>query len=90
MSVVFFLPSVLRYIILIQTGRQANSGANGGICSLNLIGSQGDTGQQLLQRPLVTSADAMKEGVLDIYRIEAVSVGTLRSVRLGFEGRGRG
>ncbi|KAK3777632.1 hypothetical protein RRG08_021747 [Elysia crispata] len=80
---------VLRYIILIQTGRKANSGANGGICSVNLIGSHGDTGQQLLQRPLVRSMDAMKEGALDVYMIEAVSVGTLHSIRLGFEGRGR-
>ncbi|GFN93248.1 lipoxygenase-like protein domain-containing protein 1, partial [Plakobranchus ocellatus] len=85
-----WMPSpVLRYIILIQTGRKANSGANGGICSINLIGSQGDTGQQLLQRPLVTSADSMKEGILDVYMLEAVSVGALHSVRLGFEGRGR-
>ncbi|GFR86805.1 lipoxygenase homology domain-containing protein 1-like isoform X1 [Elysia marginata] len=86
-----WMPSpMLRYIILIQTGRKPNSGANGGISSVNLIGSQGDTGQQLLQRPLVTSADAMKDGILDAYVLEAVSVGALQSVRLGFEGRGRG
>ncbi|KAI8774235.1 lipoxygenasey domain-containing protein 1 [Biomphalaria glabrata] len=79
---------LLRYIILIQTGRHPNSGAHGGLCSINLIGSQGDTGQQILSRSLNTSTDQMKDSILDVYVMEAVCVGQLRNVRLGFDGRG--
>ncbi|KAH9523747.1 hypothetical protein Btru_040820 [Bulinus truncatus] len=79
---------LLRYIILVQTGRHPNSGAHGGLCSVNLIGSQGDTGQQILLHSLNTSSDQMKDGILDVYMMEAVFVGQLRSIKVGFDGRG--
>ncbi|CAL1540914.1 unnamed protein product [Lymnaea stagnalis] len=80
---------VLRYILLVKTGRQPNSGAHGGMCSINLIGSQGDTGQQLLSRPLNTLNDQMKDGIVDVYMLEAVCLGQLRNITLAFDGQGK-
>ena len=82
--------AVLRYLIAVQTGRQRSAGASEGWISVNLIGRNGDTGQQLLQRPLSNPADKMVSGKLDVYMLEAVSVGTLQSLRLVFEGKGKG
>ncbi|XP_059163011.1 lipoxygenase homology domain-containing protein 1-like [Physella acuta] len=83
-----WMPSpLLRYIVMIQTGKKSNSGAHGGVCSINLIGSQGDTGQQVLSRSLITSTDTMKDGILDVYMLEAVCVGQIRNVRLAFDGK---
>ncbi|XP_012939779.1 lipoxygenase homology domain-containing protein 1 isoform X2 [Aplysia californica] len=80
---------VMRYLVLIQTGRLPNSGAHGGVSSICLTGTNGDSGQQLLTRPLASASENMKEGILDVYMLEAVSVGEITSVRLGFEGKGR-
>lgn len=85
-----FLCPVLRYIIIVQTGRKPNSGAHGGMCTINIIGSQGVTGQQKLSHPLGTSADCMKDGMLDVYMLEAICVGEVRKLRLRFDGRGKG
>ncbi|XP_070194990.1 lipoxygenase homology domain-containing protein 1-like isoform X2 [Littorina saxatilis] len=80
---------VLRYIIAVQTGKQPSAGASDGWISVNLIGRNGDTGQQLLQRPLSSPSDKMTAGKLDVYMLEAVSVGTLQGLRLVFEGKGK-
>ncbi|CAG5116254.1 unnamed protein product, partial [Candidula unifasciata] len=85
-----WMPSpLLRYIIIVQTGRKPNSGAHGGVCTINIMGSQGVTGQQKLSHPLGTSADCMKDGMLDVYMLEAVCVGEIRNLKIGFDGKGR-
>ena len=89
-SVIPCYAAVLRYLIAVQTGRQRSAGASEGWISVNLIGRNGDTGQQLLQRPLSNPADKMVSGKLDVYMLEAVSVGTLQNLRLVFEGKGKG
>lgn len=85
-----FVFTVLRYMIMVQTGRQKSAGASGGNISVTLIGSNGDTGQQTLQCTVSNPADRMMSGKIDVYMLEAVSVGTLKSLRLVFHGNNRG
>ena len=86
----FIVFAVLRYLVLIKTGAVSGGSGNGGVCSISLSGTKGDTGQQLLTRSLTSPADSMKEGHLDVYMLEAVSVGEITDIRLCFEGKGRG
>ena len=81
---------MLRYLVMVQTGEVSDAGAQGGVTSVCLMGSKGNTGQQLLTRHLTPSTECMSRGSLDVYVMEAVSVGQINCVRLGFEGRGKG
>nr|XP_020476822.1 lipoxygenase homology domain-containing protein 1-like isoform X2 [Monopterus albus] len=79
---------LIKYRVTICTGTVSGSGTDARVF-LNIIGDLGDTGERLM----VTSknnVNKFEKGNHDEFLIESVSLGQVRRVRVGHDGRGGG
>uniref|UniRef100_A0A8C5H2G2 Lipoxygenase homology domain-containing protein 1-like n=1 Tax=Gouania willdenowi TaxID=441366 RepID=A0A8C5H2G2_GOUWI len=76
------------YCVTICTGNISGSGTDASVF-LNLIGDHGDTGDRLMILSK-NNVNKFEKGNHDEFIIEAVSLGQVRRVRVGHDGRGGG
>ena len=81
--------AVLQYVVVVETGSDADSEAPRGSVLVNLHGEEGDTGLRPLQTSL-TSSGPWSRGHADVFVLEAVSLGSLEKLELIFDGEGEG
>ncbi|KAL7853335.1 hypothetical protein AOLI_G00201790 [Acnodon oligacanthus] len=79
---------LLKYRVTVCTGNVSGSGTDASVY-LNIIGDLGDTGERLLFMSK-NNVNKFEKGNADEFLIEAVSLGTIRRVRIGHDGRGGG
>uniref|UniRef100_A0A3Q3FXL6 PLAT domain-containing protein n=1 Tax=Labrus bergylta TaxID=56723 RepID=A0A3Q3FXL6_9LABR len=80
--------SVIKYRATICTGNVGGSGTDATVF-LNIIGDLGDTGERLMITSK-TNVNKFEKGNHDEFLIDAVSLGQVRRVRVGHDGRGGG
>ncbi|XP_021373395.1 lipoxygenase homology domain-containing protein 1-like isoform X2 [Mizuhopecten yessoensis] len=78
-----------QYVIEIQTGNYPEVSVAQGKAFLTLTGSDGDTGKRPLDKPFFNSSQLWRPGQVDVFIIEAVSVGKMQTLQLQFEGKGK-
>ncbi|XP_073676001.1 lipoxygenase homology domain-containing protein 1-like [Garra rufa] len=78
----------IKYRITVYTGNVSGGGTDAHVF-LCLIGDQGDTGDRSLIN-CKNNVNKFEKGNADEFIIEAVSIGRVRRVRLGHDGRGGG
>uniref|UniRef100_A0A8C8JME5 PLAT domain-containing protein n=1 Tax=Oncorhynchus tshawytscha TaxID=74940 RepID=A0A8C8JME5_ONCTS len=78
----------LIYRVTVCTGKFGGSGTDATVF-LNLIGDLGDTGERTLVN-CKNNVNKFEKGNMDEFIIEAVSIGQVRRVRIGHNGRGGG
>uniref|UniRef100_A0A3B4CPZ4 PLAT domain-containing protein n=1 Tax=Pygocentrus nattereri TaxID=42514 RepID=A0A3B4CPZ4_PYGNA len=79
---------LLKYRVTVCTGNVSGSGTDASVY-LNIIGDLGDTGERLLFMSK-NNVNKFEKGNADEFLIEAVSLGMIRRVRIGHDGRGGG
>ncbi|XP_071008463.1 lipoxygenase homology domain-containing protein 1 [Oncorhynchus clarkii lewisi] len=79
---------LLKYRITICTGRVSGGGTDASVF-LNVIGDLGDTGDRLMFLSK-NNVNKFEKGNADEFLTEAVSLGQVRRVRIGHDGRGGG
>ncbi|CAJ1070168.1 lipoxygenase homology domain-containing protein 1-like [Xyrichtys novacula] len=79
---------LIKYRVTICTGNVSGSGTDASVF-LNIIGDLGDTGERLMFMSK-NNVNKFEKGNHDEFLIEAVSVGQVRKVRVGHDGRGGG
>uniref|UniRef100_A0A8C4HE08 Lipoxygenase homology domains 1b n=1 Tax=Dicentrarchus labrax TaxID=13489 RepID=A0A8C4HE08_DICLA len=87
-EVVRELPALIKYRVTVCTGTIGGSGTDASVF-LNLIGDHGDTGDRWLVN-CKNNINKFEKGNLDEFIIEAVSIGQVRRVRIGHNGKGGG
>nr|XP_055024965.1 lipoxygenase homology domain-containing protein 1 isoform X1 [Misgurnus anguillicaudatus] len=80
--------SVIKYRVTVYTGTISGSGTDASVF-LCLIGDIGDTGDRTLVN-CKNNVNKFEKGNADEFIIEAVSIGRVRRVRIGHNGRGGG
>uniref|UniRef100_A0A671XMC4 Lipoxygenase homology PLAT domains 1 n=1 Tax=Sparus aurata TaxID=8175 RepID=A0A671XMC4_SPAAU len=80
--------SVIKYRVTICTGNVSGSGTDASVF-LNVIGDLGDTGERLMIMSK-NNVNKFEKGNHDEFLIESVSLGQVRRVRVGHDGRGGG
>uniref|UniRef100_A0A8C8HBG1 PLAT domain-containing protein n=1 Tax=Oncorhynchus tshawytscha TaxID=74940 RepID=A0A8C8HBG1_ONCTS len=85
-NIIYF--SVLKYRITICTGKVSGGGTDASVF-LNVIGDLGDTGDRLMFLSK-NNVNKFEKGNADEFLTEAVSLGQVRRVRIGHDGRGGG
>ncbi|XP_072290031.1 lipoxygenase homology domain-containing protein 1 [Eucyclogobius newberryi] len=78
--------AVIKYRVTVCTGTVGGSGTDASVF-LNLIGDKGDTGDRELFN-CKNNVNKFEKGNLDEFIIEAVSVGRVRRIRIGHNGKG--
>uniref|UniRef100_A0A672Z678 Lipoxygenase homology domains 1b n=1 Tax=Sphaeramia orbicularis TaxID=375764 RepID=A0A672Z678_9TELE len=76
------------YRVTVCTGTIGGSGTDASVF-LSLIGDQGDTGDRQLMN-CKNNVNKFEKGNLDEFIIEAVSIGKIRRLRIGHDGKGGG
>ncbi|XP_048065057.1 lipoxygenase homology domain-containing protein 1 isoform X2 [Megalobrama amblycephala] len=79
---------VIKYRVTVYTGNVSGGGTDAHVF-LSLIGDQGDTGDRALIN-CKNNVNKFEKGNADEFIIEAVSIGQVRRVRIGHDGRGGG
>ncbi|CDQ62070.1 unnamed protein product [Oncorhynchus mykiss] len=79
---------LIKYRVTVCTGKFGGSGTDATVF-LNLIGDLGDTGERTLVN-CKNNVNKFEKGNMDEFIIEAVSIGQVRRVRIGHNGRGGG
>ncbi|TRY95059.1 hypothetical protein DNTS_004690 [Danionella cerebrum] len=79
---------LLKYRVTICTGNVSGSGTDASVY-LNVIGDLGDTGERLMFMSK-NNVNKFEKGNADEFLVEAVTLGTIRRVRIGHDGRGGG
>uniref|UniRef100_A0A667Z1M9 Lipoxygenase homology PLAT domains 1 n=1 Tax=Myripristis murdjan TaxID=586833 RepID=A0A667Z1M9_9TELE len=79
---------MVKYRVTICTGNVSGSGTDASVY-LNIIGDLGDTGERLMFMSQNT-VNKFEKGNHDEFLVEAVSLGQVRRVRVGHDGRGGG
>nr|XP_057926865.1 lipoxygenase homology domain-containing protein 1 isoform X2 [Doryrhamphus excisus] len=79
---------LIKYRVTICTGTLGGSGTDASVF-LNLIGERGDTGDRQLVN-CKNNINKFEKGNLDEFIIEAVTIGQIRRVRIGHDGKGGG
>ncbi|XP_058639789.1 lipoxygenase homology domain-containing protein 1 isoform X2 [Onychostoma macrolepis] len=80
--------TLIKYRITVYTGNVSGGGTDAHVF-LCLIGDQGDTGERTLIN-CKNNVNKFEKGNADEFIIEAVSIGQVRRVRIGHDGRGGG
>ncbi|KAL6458734.1 hypothetical protein MHYP_G00322060 [Metynnis hypsauchen] len=80
--------TVIKYRVTVYTGTVSGSGTDASVF-LCLIGDLGDTGDRTLIN-CKNNVNKFEKGNADEFLIEAVSIGQVRRVRIGHDGRGGG
>uniref|UniRef100_A0A3Q2PVY7 Lipoxygenase homology PLAT domains 1 n=1 Tax=Fundulus heteroclitus TaxID=8078 RepID=A0A3Q2PVY7_FUNHE len=78
----------LIYRLTVCTGNVGGSGTDASIF-INLIGDQGDTGERQLIN-CKNNVNKFEKGNMDEFIIEAVTIGQIRRLRIGHDGKGGG
>uniref|UniRef100_A0A8C1CGY2 Lipoxygenase homology domains 1a n=1 Tax=Cyprinus carpio carpio TaxID=630221 RepID=A0A8C1CGY2_CYPCA len=79
---------VIKYRATICTGNVSGSGTDASVY-LNIIGDLGDTGERLMFMSK-NNANKFEKGNHDEFLVEAVTLGQIKRVRIGHDGRGGG
>ncbi|KAL1253398.1 hypothetical protein QQF64_018091 [Cirrhinus molitorella] len=79
---------LIKYRATICTGNVSGSGTDASVY-LNIIGDLGDTGERLMFMSK-NNANKFEKGNHDEFLVEAVTLGQIRRVRIGHDGRGGG
>ncbi|KAM4746369.1 lipoxygenase homology domain-containing protein 1 [Anableps anableps] len=79
---------VIKYRLTVCTGDVGGSGTDASIF-INLIGDQGDTGERQLIN-CKNNVNKFEKGNMDEFIIEAVTIGQIRRMRIGHDGKGGG
>ncbi|XP_023264384.1 lipoxygenase homology domain-containing protein 1 [Seriola lalandi dorsalis] len=79
---------LIKYRVTICTGNVSGSGTDASVF-LNVIGDLGDTGERLMFMSK-NNVNKFEKGNHDEFLIESVSLGQVRRVRVGHDGRGGG
>ncbi|KAJ3604783.1 hypothetical protein NHX12_026835, partial [Muraenolepis orangiensis] len=79
---------LIKYHVTICTGNISGSGTDASVF-LNVIGDYGDTGERLMFMSK-NNVNKFEKGNHDEFLIESVSLGQVRRVRVGHDGRGGG
>uniref|UniRef100_A0A672RND8 Lipoxygenase homology domains 1a n=1 Tax=Sinocyclocheilus grahami TaxID=75366 RepID=A0A672RND8_SINGR len=79
---------VIKYRVTICTGNISGSGTDASVYS-NIIGDLGDTGERLMFMSQ-NNANKFEKGNHDEFLVEAVTLGQIKRVRIGHDGRGGG
>ncbi|XP_032395727.1 lipoxygenase homology domain-containing protein 1 isoform X1 [Etheostoma spectabile] len=79
---------LIKYRVTICTGNVSGSGTDASVF-LNIIGDLGDTGERLMFMSK-NNVNKFEKGNHDEFLIESVSLGQVRRVRVGHDGRGGG
>ncbi|XP_035377622.1 lipoxygenase homology domain-containing protein 1-like [Electrophorus electricus] len=79
---------LIKYRVTICTGTVSGSGTDASVY-LNVIGDLGDSGERLMFMSK-NNVNKFEKGNADEFIIEVVSLGTIRRVRIGHDGRGGG
>ncbi|XP_059213530.1 lipoxygenase homology domain-containing protein 1 [Centropristis striata] len=79
---------LIKYRVTICTGNVSGSGTDASVF-LNVIGDLGDTGERLMFMSK-NNVNKFEKGNHDEFLIESVSLGQVRKVRVGHDGRGGG
>ncbi|KAF3701896.1 Lipoxygenase -like proteiny domain-containing protein 1 [Channa argus] len=79
---------LIKYRVTICTGNVSGSGTDASVF-LNIIGDLGDTGERLMIMSK-NNINKFEKGNHDEFLIESVSLGRVRRVRVGHDGRGGG
>ncbi|KAM4578886.1 lipoxygenase homology domain-containing protein 1 [Fundulus diaphanus] len=79
---------VIKYRLTVCTGNVGGSGTDASIF-INLIGDQGDTGERQLLN-CKNNVNKFEKGNMDEFIIEAVTIGQIRRLRIGHDGKGGG
>jgi len=69
-------------VVAVTTGAYKDAGIDNGIVSINLIGVNGDTGVRELNGAISKNVSLWQPGQMDIFILEAVSVGKLKKVEV--------
>lgn len=85
--VIFFF-SVVVYTIEVYTGTDPGSDTEA-VVSLQLIGQRGDSGKRVLYHSH-SQETPFQAGQMDVYKLEAVTLGEVTQVWVGHNGKGRG
>ncbi|XP_055036930.2 lipoxygenase homology domain-containing protein 1 [Misgurnus anguillicaudatus] len=80
--------SLVKYRVTICTGNVSGSGTDASVY-LNIIGDLGDTGERLMFMSK-NNVNKFEKGNADEFIVEAVTLGQIRRVRIGHDGRGGG
>ncbi|XP_016404113.1 lipoxygenase homology domain-containing protein 1-like [Sinocyclocheilus rhinocerous] len=79
---------LIKYRVTICTGNISGSGTDASVY-LNIIGDLGDTGERLMFMSQ-NNANKFEKGNHDEFLVEAVTLGQIKKVRIGHDGRGGG
>ncbi|XP_062236812.1 lipoxygenase homology domain-containing protein 1 [Platichthys flesus] len=79
---------LIKYRVTVCTGTVSGSGTDASVF-LNLIGDNGDTGDRQLIN-CKNNINKFEKGSLDEFIVEAVTIGQIRRVRIGHDGKGGG
>uniref|UniRef100_A0A8C4ZN74 Lipoxygenase homology PLAT domains 1 n=1 Tax=Gadus morhua TaxID=8049 RepID=A0A8C4ZN74_GADMO len=79
---------LIKYLVTICTGNISGSGTDASVF-LNVLGDLGDSGERLMYMSK-NNVNKFEKGNHDEFLIEAVSLGQVRRVRVGHDGRGGG
>ncbi|XP_057216274.1 lipoxygenase homology domain-containing protein 1-like isoform X1 [Triplophysa rosa] len=79
---------LMKYRVTICTGNISGSGTDASVY-LNIISDSGDTGERLMFMSK-NNVNKFEKGNADEFIVEAVSLGQIRRVRIGHDGRGGG
>ncbi|KAK9954997.1 hypothetical protein ABG768_014905 [Culter alburnus] len=79
---------LIKYRVTICTGNISGSGTDASVY-LNIIGDLGDTGERLMFMSK-NNVNKFEKGNADEFLVEAVTLGQIRRVRIGHDGRGGG
>ncbi|XP_037833937.1 lipoxygenase homology domain-containing protein 1-like [Kryptolebias marmoratus] len=79
---------VIKYRLTVCTGNVGGSGTDASIF-LNMIGDLGDTGERQLIN-CKNNVNKFEKGNMDEFIVEAVTIGQIRRLRIGHDGKGGG
>ncbi|CAL8344476.1 unnamed protein product [Lota lota] len=79
---------LIKYLVTICTGNISGSGTDASVF-LNIIGDLGDTGERLMFMSK-NNVNKFEKGNHDEFFVESVTLGQVRRVRVGHDGRGGG
>jgi len=77
-------------VVAVTTGNYKDAGIDGATVSLNLIGSNGDTGLRELNGAISKNRLLWQPSQTDIFILEAVSVGKIKKIEINMNTKEQG
>jgi hypothetical protein len=79
---------VVKYEVMVHTGKRFGAGTDANVF-ITIFGERGDTGLRPL-RSSKSNRNKFENGKIDVFDLEAVSLGTISRIRIGHDGTGPG